>query len=345
MAQYKAHEVDRYIAQPDKKHRIILIYGPDTGAVSEKASNFAKALDVDLGDPFATIKLDAEDAAADKNRIADEAHTVSMFGGDRLIWIKGSTQKNLAGALQAVLDTPPSDAFVLVEGGDLKKSSPLRTRVEKSASGVALPCYTDQSRDLDSVIDQEMAKHKLTISRDAKELLKSLLGGDRLASRSEIQKLCLFAMDDGEVSQSHILEIVGDASALAIDTVIDAAATGDMKNMEHTLKRLVARGTSPVQIVGAAQRYFQTLHNGRVQIESRRLSPQAVVGSMRPPVNFMRRNSVTRALNLWRLDALTRVLDRLESTSLDVRRSATMAEPLLTTALMAITIEARRSSR
>ena len=82
MAQVKAHEVDRYLSKPDQKHRIFLIYGPDTGLVSERATLLAKASGADLADPFATIKMDADDAAADPARIADEAHTVSMFGGN-----------------------------------------------------------------------------------------------------------------------------------------------------------------------------------------------------------------------------------------------------------------------
>ena len=104
MAQVKAHEVDRYLKKPDPKHRVVLVYGPDRGLVSERTKSLAGTSGADLNDPFSTIVIDAEDAASEPTRIADEAHTVSMFGGNRLVWIKGSTQKNLIGALQPVLD-------------------------------------------------------------------------------------------------------------------------------------------------------------------------------------------------------------------------------------------------
>ncbi|MEO1398645.1 MAG: DNA polymerase III subunit delta, partial [Pseudomonadota bacterium] len=68
MAMKKAHEVDNYLKSPDPKHRTILIYGPDRGLVSERATTLAKALNVDLDDAFSTIRLDADEAASDKSR-------------------------------------------------------------------------------------------------------------------------------------------------------------------------------------------------------------------------------------------------------------------------------------
>ena len=129
MAQIKAHEVDRYIKQPSPGHSLFLIYGPDAGLVSERGKKLAEGSGVALDDPFATIKLDADEVAGDPQRLADEAYTVSMFGGKRLVWIRGSTQKNFAKTVEPLLANPPVDAMVIIEAGDLKKSAPLRSRI------------------------------------------------------------------------------------------------------------------------------------------------------------------------------------------------------------------------
>jgi len=130
MALRKAHEVDAFLRKPDQQFRTILIYGPNTGLVSERAKIFAAGSGVDLGDPFSLIKLDADSAAANPHRIAEDAHTIGMFGGARLIWVSGSTLKNLAKALAPVLSTPPQDAWILIEAGDLKKTAPLNQKPE-----------------------------------------------------------------------------------------------------------------------------------------------------------------------------------------------------------------------
>ena len=54
---------------------------------------------------------------------------------------------------------------------------------------MALPCYADEARDIDAVIDGEMTKAGISLTLEARQALRRNLGGDRLASRSEIEKL------------------------------------------------------------------------------------------------------------------------------------------------------------
>ena len=345
MAQVKNHEVDSYLKQPNTSHRLYLLYGPDSGLVSERANFLAKASGADLNDPFSTIVLDADDAAADPQRVSDEAHTVSIFGGSRLVRIKGSTQKNLANAIQPVLDQPPVDALIIIEAGDLKKSSPLRLRIEKASSAIALPCYQDQIRTLQTVIDQELAASGLTMEPLARKALVDLLGDNRMASRGEVQKLCMYVGDRGQINLDDVNQIVSDASSLALDTVVDAASIGDIATMEHTYKRLIARGTVVFQVVNATQRHFQSLHLMRSQMESGNQPASALVNSMRPPVNFQRKDKVVQAVNLWNQASLERILSRLEILSLETRIQSSLAVALTSTALLAIAIEARQARR
>src|SRR5690606_11951576 len=143
MAQKKSHEVDGWLARPDETSKIVLIYGPDRGLVSERASIFAKKTGLPLDDPFSTIKMDAGEADQD-GRLMDEARTVPMFAERRLVWVRGiGNQASIAKDVEALIAEPPSDAIILLEAGDLKKTSALRKTVEASRLAMALPCYAD----------------------------------------------------------------------------------------------------------------------------------------------------------------------------------------------------------
>jgi len=345
MAQLKAHEVESYIRKPLTDHSIFLVYGPDAGMVSERADALARASGADLSDPFSTIKLDADDAASDPQRVTDEAYTVSMFGGNRLVWIRGITQRNLAGALQSVIDNPPPDCVILIEARDLKKSSPLRSRIEKASGALALPCYSDQKRSMGDVVDRHLASVAIKIDSDARNLLVTLLGGDRLASRAELDKLCLYASGSESISLEDVTAVVGDAASIDTDTVIDAASIGDVATMENDLKRLIGRGIPMFPIVAAAQRHFQMLHQARCQMSHAGQAASAVVGSIRPPINFQRKDNLVRALTIWSPSTLEKLLTRLERVSLDSRAKASLSNALVSTALLAIAIEAARLSR
>src|SRR5262249_61870061 len=103
-------------------------------------------------------------------------------------------------AVERVLAAPPgADCRVIIETGDLKKNSPLRMLCEKSPVAAALPCYPDGARDLARLIDDETRRAGITITPAARDLLASLIGGDRRASRSEIEKLILYALGHNRI--------------------------------------------------------------------------------------------------------------------------------------------------
>lgn len=93
MAQIKANMVDSYLRRPDGSHRTILIYGQDIGLVAERAEKLAKTYMADNSDPFAFLRIDSADIAADPMRLADEANTIPLFGGSRVILIQLSGNK------------------------------------------------------------------------------------------------------------------------------------------------------------------------------------------------------------------------------------------------------------
>src|SRR5690606_1606404 len=137
--------------------------------------------------------------------------TVPMFSARRLVWIKSAgTQKQLADDVKLLAAQPPRDAIVLIEAGDLKKSAPLRSTVEAAAAGMALPCYADEARSVDGVIDELLARDDMTIALEARQLLRANLGGDRLATRSELEKLMLYCHGAREIRIDDVEAAIGD---------------------------------------------------------------------------------------------------------------------------------------
>lgn len=345
MAQKKAHEVDSWLARPASEAVIVLIYGPDRGLVSERASAFAAKTGLPLDDPFSVVKLDASDVERDSGRLIDEARTVPMFAPRRLIWVRNATaQKSLADDVKALAAEPPRDAIILIEAQDLKKGSPLRSTVENAFSGMALPCYADEARDLESIIDDELRTANLTMAMDARNALRRSLGGDRLATRGEIQKLTLYAMGRGEISLEDVKSMIGDVSALSLDDAIDAALGGNIVEFDTAFTKQCQNGSQAAQLLAAAIRHLHNLHLMRGDMEASNRNASAVIATARPPVFFSRRRAVERALAGWSADALTRALARLQSTTLQTRRRPDLAVALARQALLGIAVEGARLS-
>jgi len=346
MAQKKAHEVDGWLRKPDPAVRIILIYGPDRGLVAERSRLFVERAGLDADDPFSSVRLEASEIEAAPGRLLDEAATVPMFSDRRLIWVKGATtQKQLAEELKALVASPPRDSIVLVEAGDLKKGSALRSAIENGAAAMALPCYADEGRSIDAVIDEILAREGLSIGMEARQALRANLGGDRLASRSEIEKLALYCRGEGEVRIDDVRTMTGDVSGLGVDDVVDAVLSGDGRSFDASFTRLVSSGTNPFLIVAAAMRQYHQLQLMRGAMDTGGKPASAVVASARPPVFFSRRRLVEAALQRWSAASLDRALERLQATVLLTRRRPDLAAATARQALMALLIESARSRR
>lgn len=346
MAQKKAHEVDGWLSRPDPDVRIVLVYGPDRGLVSERAKRFAAATGLPLDDPFSVVKLSASSLDADPGRLVDEARTVPMFAARRLIWVlDAGADKDFADAVKALLDTPAGDAVVLIEAGDLKKSSALRAAVEAGAGAMALPCYADDARGLDRLIDEELARAGLSISLDARQLLKSALGGDRLATRAELEKLTLYCAGGSRVEVEDVRLATGDVSAMTADSAVDAVLAGRIADFDSAFAHLMGSGVAPFLPLAAALRQFQTLMLLRQGMDRDRKSASAAVAAARPPVFFTRRTLVENALKNLSMEACARAAERISSAILETRRRPDLARAVARQALLATAIESNRAQR
>jgi DNA polymerase-3 subunit delta len=338
MAVVNARDAENALRRLDASVLVVLVYGPDDGLVAERARKVAAASVADPADPFQLVRLDGDAIASDPGRLADEAGTIGLFGAKRAIWIR-PTSRNLAPAVQAVLDMAPSDVRIVIEGGDLAKTSPVRTLCEKAPRALAIPCYADTEGDLASLVDSTMKAAGLSLDRDARALLLAGLGGNRLASRSELEKLLLFVHGQRDVGISDVTAALSDVSAHAMDDVVDAAFAGRLAEADTALRRTFREGTHPSVLLGALLRHGLQLLPARADVEAGR-STDSVVEAWRG-LFFRRKNVVKLQLAAWRVPLLREAVDIVQRAILASRQAPDLAEAAAAQAVMAIAVRAR----
>jgi DNA polymerase-3 subunit delta len=217
----------------------------------------------------------------------------------------------------------------------------LRALCEKAKVAAALPCYVDNERDLARLIDEEMRAANLSMAPDARAALLALLGGDRLASRNEIRKLALYAQGQGRIEIADVMAVVADASALALDGVIDAAFAGRTADVDSEFGKARAGGSSPAAIISAAIRQIANLHKMRLAVDAGD-SIEFAMKRGAPPVHFTREKLVGDSLRIWTAARFLRAMQQLAEASLDMRRNAPLAEAIAQRTLLSIAVSARR---
>lgn len=332
-----------FIKRPDPRARVILIFGPDSGLVRERANVLGRTVVSDLNDPFRVVDLTGRSIADDSARLADEAAAMSLTGGRRLIRVRDA-EDSVAAAFGAFFkDPPPGDSLIVVESGDLATRSKLRTLFETAEIGVAVPCYVEDERSLERIVDDLLRERGIKADPEVPSFLARRLVGDRMVARSEIEKLSLMILGRDRLTIEDVEAGVGDASAQDPDEPGLAAADGDFAGLDRALGRLYGDDVSPVAILRTAQRHFQRLRTVAAMMGEGG-SAESVIERLRPPVYFKLKGRLARQARKWTVPALNRALERLVEAEADVKRTGIPDRAVCARALFQIasTAAARR---
>jgi DNA polymerase-3 subunit delta len=251
-------------------------------------------------------------------------------------------QKGLADGVKALCADPPRDAVVLIEATDLKKGAALRSAVELAGCAMALPCYADEAKSIDALIDEELQKARMLLTPDARQALRRSLGGDRLASRGEITKLTLYALGKSEIGLDDVRTVTGNVSDLSVDDAIDRMLEGNIAELDAVVTRFTLSGSQSFLLLAAAIRQMQAIHLMRGMMEAGSGNAASAVAAARPPILFWRRKIIEQAVGQWSVEALARALARLHAAVLQTRRRPDLSAAITRQTLLAIAVEGAR---
>lgn len=283
------------------------------------------------------------DTIADRaGAISDEARSASLFGGEPVISLRVTDGRhNVIGALRDLLERPPDAAWVIVEAGELKKDSALRTAFETSRHAAAVATYHAEGAELVAMIQAAAQAAGLLIEPAAMDLLAAALGGDRLASRSELEKLFLYVGDAGAITPADVEAIAGDTAEVKTDGLIDSALLGDHETLEAGLARLRAEGGSAAALGTQALRHLVQLSVLRAAMDSGQGAGAAVDGA-RPPIFSRRRPAVEAELKKWASHDLAAARQRVADAVALTRLQPALESTAISEALHGLALQARR---
>ncbi len=321
MVAIKAHQTDRTIKDPQKKFLAYLIYGTDEGRISENAAILAKTWSGKFGEGGDIIRIDERSLADNPDILAIEIRSVSMFGGFNVVRANLSNRIK-PDLVKELIALNPQNLFIL-EAGNLKPSSAMRKLFDKSKNAAALPCYPDEQRDINQLIDEEITKNGFKLSSAARQFLAQSLGTDRGISRQELIKLALYADGRETIELEDIHMTIGDSSQLQYDQLIALIMTGKATQALGKLERLLASGQTAAGLMTVLGRHLARLYKVRAAIESGRQPAEAVAG-LRPPVHFKQKDALLQQVNRLDLSKLKKAIHIVQETVARSRRSSNM---------------------
>jgi DNA polymerase-3 subunit delta len=267
-----SYQVENYIKKiADEKISGCLLYGPEPTITRFRFEVIAKKIVNDLADPFLVSQLSSEKIKEDKAILTDEFYSIAMLGGRRLIMIK-DCDANTVQALKILLSDPQygrkSDNFILIQGGDMDKSSALRKLVEESQFLMAIPCYEEDATSLRKSISELFVENDIIVEGEIINLMVKNFGKDRNLIVNEVSKIKNYLGDEKKLTLEIFKKIT---SSNQDENLQDFAVQFASKNYEWCFLRAEKAfegGNESILLVRNLINYFSKLYSAKVSIEN-----------------------------------------------------------------------------
>lgn len=290
-----ANQIRTALDRPGPDTRFYLLHGPDDAGARALAAQLARA----LGNEAERIDLEPATLRSDPARLADEAASMSLFGGVRFVRVEGMGEESLD-AVQALLDSPRAGNPVVAIAPNVKASGKLVKLAIASPAALSFACYVPEGADAERLVEQMAREHGMRLAAGSASHLVAASGGDRAVMARELEKLALY-LDAGPDRPRELdavaLEAVGaDLGEGELSAAIEAVIDGKVADLAAELARLAAGGISPVPLLRQLVRRLMTLAELRGEVDA---GSGAAAVVERNNVFFKERAATQRALRRW----------------------------------------------
>jgi len=331
-----ATQIRAAIEKPNPSTRLYLFHGPDEAG----AADLARRLGAALGPDVERIDFDMKMLRDQPGRLADEAASMSLFGGARYIRVTGIEE----GALEAVtllLGAERAGNPVVAIGPGLKASGKLVKAAIAAPLAVAHACYVPEGPEATRIAATIAREHGLRLTGDVPQRLAQATGGDRAILSREIEKLALYldaAPDRPRDADGAALDAIGaDLEGAELSDAISAVVEGRVADIGAELARL-GEGIG-VPLMRQLVRRLQALAEMRLDMD-RGSDVDQVLEKHR--VFFREKASTGKALRRWTAPQLARAIERVREAERALMHSGSAGEVLAEAEAVAVTRAAAR---
>jgi len=266
------YQIEPYIHRiAQEKIAGCLLFGPEAALVNYRFNLIAKKITPNLSDPFLVANISKEKLVEDKAILADEFFSYSMLGGRKLILIRDADAQ--AGAALKMLFSDQyfakkSDNFILIQGGDLDKSSPLRKICEENSHFAAIACYEDDERVIKKFIADELLRHKVKFNLDVALILFEKFGKNRQIILAELEKILVFLGEEKNLTVELVNKLSASEAEISANEFVENFAAQRFDLALLIAEKLFRDGFEAITLVRFLSNFLQKLYQARMGIDS-----------------------------------------------------------------------------
>jgi DNA polymerase-3 subunit delta len=315
-----AAQIARALDAADPACRLFLLYGPDEASSRDLGTRLPRKLGADAE----RIDLTGSALKGDPALLADEAASISLFGGARYIRVDPAGDE-IVDAVEALFEAGSAGNPVLVIAGNLRKDSKLLKLVLASPHGLAYASYQLEGMKADQAAADIARGLHLRLEGDAARRIAAATGADRALMTRELEKLSLYAdatAEEPKTVDGAMLDAVGASTDEGdLSTIVEAVMGGQPDKVSSELSLISA--TEGIGLVRALLRRLAQIAPLRAEVAAGQ-SIDAVMGSAGRGIFWKDQKIVAGLLARWTPDAIATATQRLAEVERAFKRSGSV---------------------
>ncbi|TFI59545.1 DNA polymerase III subunit delta [Sphingomonas parva] len=332
-------QIERALRAP-AEWRLFLLYGPDDSG----SRALARLLAAGAGGDAERIDLTGSELKGDPARLADEAASISLFGGARYVVVDPAGDESLA-AVEALLQAPAAGNPVALVAGALKPTSKLLKLALAEPKALVHASYAPEGADADRLAAEMAREQGLLVRPDLARRLADACGGNRAILGQELRKIALYVDADPAQPQPIDHDVVDAIGAAAeegdLSRLVESVGSGRPEQLRAELARLASEGLEGIPLIRAVLRRMSLLARLRAQVE-RGQSVQSVMETHGRGIFWKEKTAIQQQLARWRAEPLARSVSRLLEAERQAKASGGLGAAAVDEELFAICRQAAR---
>ena len=259
-------QVERALKAPGET-LFFLFYGPDEAG----SQSLVKLLAAAMGADADRLDISGSELKSDPARLADEAASISLFGGARYIVVEPAGDEVLP-AIEALIEAPAAGNPVVLVAGALKPTSKLVKLALAHPFAMALASYVPEGRDAERLVGEMARAEGLIVRPDLARRIADSCAGNRLIVDQELRKLALYvdaAPDRPREIDHDAFDAIGAAAEEGdLSRLVDSVGSGNSEMLRAELVRLKSEGIEGIPLIRAVLRRMTLLTKLRSEVDA-----------------------------------------------------------------------------
>ena len=320
----KSYEVKKN-TQNFLKYNLCLLYGENFG-LKKDIREFIKITIKQEDDNVEILSLYEDEILNDDENFYNLIYSGSLFSNKKIVTIHEASDK-IVKKINDIYDNNPKNVFIIIFSEILEKKSKLRNFFEKNKNTICIPCYQDNEKNLEIILQSEIKKNNISLSREAINLIIEKANSDRLNLKNEIEKIKSFSLNKKKLELDEIKFLINFSGDYKSDILINECLCGNISQYKKIVSEIYIGTINQILLLRILSNKTQRLLNLKEK-ESETKDLDNLINSSKPPIFWKEKPLIKKQLSIWNLKDLKKIIDQINSTELQCKKNPQIAKAI-----------------